>query len=368
MASEDLSRYSPRRTMMTRILAVSSMFAMLQSLSMIAAEAMTNQPGLLKSELIYEAAPFPQCHASTIIESGGELLAAWFGGTEESHMDVEIWLSRHSEGKWTAPVSVANGITGAKRFPTWNPVLFQPQSGLLMLFYKVGPSPKQWWGMQIVSKDEGRTWSKPKRLPEGILGPIKNKPVQLANGDIISGSSTEHAGWRVHFERSGNSADAWQLVGPVNDGKEFAAIQPAILLHGENKLQALSRSRQGRIVETWSNDAGRTWNEMTATTLPNPNSGLDAVTLKDGRHLLVYNHVTRGRSPLNVALSKDGKTWNAALVLESQPGEYSYPAVIQARDGLVHITYTWKRQRIKHAVVDPAKLRLRAIKEGQWPE
>ena len=106
---------------------------------------------------------------------------------------------------------------------------------------------------------------------------------------------------------------------------------------------------------------------MTGTTLPNPNSGIDAVTLKDGRALVVYNHTTRGRSPLNVAISQDGKVWQAALVLEDQPGEYSYPAVIQNGDGLVHITYTWKRQRIKHAVVDPRKLPLRPIHNGQWP-
>ena len=95
---------------------------------------------------------------------------------------------------------------------------------------------------------------------------------------------------------------------------------------------------------------------MTLAALPNPNSGIDAVTLRDGRQLIVYNHANRGRSPLNVALSLDGKTWQAALVLESEPGEYSYPAVIQSADGLVHITYTWKRQRIKHVIVDPSAL------------
>jgi alpha-L-rhamnosidase len=95
---------------------------------------------------------------------------------------------------------------------------------------------------------------------------------------------------------------------------------------------------------------------MKATTLPNPNSGIDAVSLRDGRALLVYNHTERSRSPLNVAVSTDGKAWKAALTLEEQPGEYSYPAVIQTSDGLVHVTYTWKRERIKHVVIDPRKL------------
>ncbi len=114
---------------------------------------------------------------------------------------------------------------------------------------------------------------------------------------------------------------------------------------------------------------------MTLGTLPNNNSGTDAVTLRDGRHLIVYNHIggTPGewggkRTPLNVAASKDAKTWEAALVLERDPGEYSYPAVIQTRDGLVHITYTWKRQKVKHVVVDPAKLTLQPVVDGQWPQ
>ena len=88
----------------------------------------------------------------------------------------------------------------------------------------------------------------------------------------------------------------------------------------------------------------------------------------DGRALVVYNHTSRGRSPLNMAVSSDGKTWKAALVLEDQPGEYSYPAVIQTADGLVHVTYTWKRQRIKHVVIDPRKLVLRDMAGGRWPE
>ena len=95
---------------------------------------------------------------------------------------------------------------------------------------------------------------------------------------------------------------------------------------------------------------------MVLTALPNPNSGIDAVTLQDGRHLLVYNPVAKGRTPLAVALSKDGQTWRDVLTLETAPGEYSYPAVIQARNGLVHVTYTWKRLKVKHVVVDPGQL------------
>jgi predicted neuraminidase len=203
------------------------------------------------------------------------------------------------------------------------------------------------------------------------LGPIKNKPVALAGGDVLSPSSTEHDGWRVHFERSTDGGSTWQVSPPVNDGKEIRAIQPSILDHGNGRLQAVGRTRYSGIFQVWSNDNGRTWGEMTLTGLPNPSAGTDAVTLDDGRHLLVYNHNPnyKGRSPLNVAVSADGQDWSAALVLEDSPGEeFSYPAVIQTSDGLVHVTYTWHRKRIKHVVIDPSKFELAPIVDGKWPK
>ena len=124
-----------------------------------------------------------------------------------------------------------------------------------------------------------------------------------------------------------------------------------------------------------SKDLGLNWDKMQASSLPNPNSGIDAVTLIDSRHLLVYNHVQgevgswTDRSPLNVAVSTNGVLWQAAIELENLPkDEYSYPAIIQTRDGLVHITYTWNRKKIKHVVVDPKKIIPMAYKEGKWPK
>lgn len=325
------------------------------------------QPGLLKSEFIFESAPFPQCHASTIAETHDGLIAAWFGGTRERNPDVGIWLSRQVSGKWTSPIEVANGVVSPDhRYPCWNPVLFQPQNGPLLLFYKVGPSPGSWWGMLMTSSDGGKIWSQPRRLPPGILGPIKNKPVQLSNGDLLCPSSSEDHGWKVHFERTMDLGQTWEITGPLI-GEGIAAIQPTILSHANGRLEALGRTRQDRIFQVLSEDQGRTWSKMTLTSLPNPNSGIDAVTLKDGRFLLVYNHATKGRSPLNVAVSTNGTDWQADLVLESATGEYSYPAVIQTRDGRVHITYTWQRQRVKHVVLAPEQLELHAMEDGKWP-
>jgi predicted neuraminidase len=236
-----------------------------------------------------------------------------------------------------------------------------------MLFYKVGPSPSKWWGMLMTSGDDGRTWSSPRRLGEGpigsLFGPVKNKPIQLPDGAILCPSSTESNGWRVHFEVTRDLSKTWEVIGPINDGKEFGAIQPTLLVHPGGRLQALCRSQQNVITQAWSDDNGRTWSPMTATALPNPSSGIDAVSLADGRHLLVYNHTTRNRpfpaarQMLNVALSSDGREWQPALILECAEGQYSYPAVIQTSDGLVHITYTFNRETIKHVVLDPSRIK-----------
>ncbi len=336
---------------------------------------LADQPAVKLVEFIYETAPFPSCHASTIEENrNGQMVAAWFGGTDEKNPDVGIWFSTQENNKWSTPKELANGIQFLKtdgtpfRHPCWNPVLFQPQQGPLMLFYKVGPTPSSWWGMLMTSDDGGKTWTTPHRLPDQIDGPVKNKPIQLPSGEILCGSSTEHDGWRVHFESTKDLGKTWTRIGPANDGKEFSAIQPSILKLGGENLLAVGRTRQGKVFQIASPDFGKTWGKMEASSLPNPSSGTDAVTLKDGRHLIVYNHTPKGRSPLNIAVSKDGKTWQAALVLEDQPGEYSYPAMIQTKDGLVHVTYTWKREKIRHVVIDPNLLQPKDMIEGKWPQ
>jgi len=315
---------------------------------------------LLKSEFLYENAPFPSCHASTLVEtSKGELLAAWFGGTAESAPDVVIYLSRLEQGKWSAPARVADGVQPSGHpYPCYNPVLFEPKPGLLLLFYKVGTGPSHWWGMMIASTDGGRRWTKPERLPDGILGPIKNKPLLLPGLEMLCPSSTENEGcWRVHFERTRDFGRTWQATEPINDGRQIGAIQPSLLVFPDGRLRAIGRTQQGRLFAADSSDRGRTWGTMRLLDVPNPNSGTDAVTLRDGRFLLVYNNTPHGRTPLNVALSTDGEHWNPVLALEEGEGEYSYPAVIQTRDGRVHITYTWRRQRIRHAVLNLPRCR-----------
>jgi len=335
------------------------------------------ESAFISGELIYplDDKPTPQCHSSSIIETPSGIVVTFFAGAHEKNPDVVISLSRLVDGIWTRPIEVANGIQNETlRYPTWNPVLFKPENGPLMLFYKIGPDPRTWWGMLKTSNDDGKSWSKPSKLGSNdkighLLGPIKNKPIQLRDGTIICPSSTEYKSadddkWMVHFEITKDLGRTWEVIGPINKGDEFDAIQPSILIYPDNKMQVLCRTRQDVITESWSEDNGKTWSKMTSTSLPNPNSGIDAVTLKDGRQLLIYNHTTKmgeepnNRNMLNLAISENGYNWKPIMTLETTPAKagYSYPAIIQTSDGLVHITYTYLRQSIKHVVIDPDKL------------
>jgi len=353
------------------------------SISSNPAEAASRQmarPGLVLEEYVFIKGPTRDCHSSTLLElENGDLLCTWFGGTREGHADVNIWLARKSKGgQWQAPVSVADG-DGKTLF---NPVLVQLKGGDIQIYF-VSPGIND--GKVITSSDNGHTWSKPKELPKGFVGPIVNKPVYMDDGTIIAGGSLQGGpGWRIHVERSTDNGKTWTKVGPISDpvNTKYKIIQPTILVHSQKRLQILARTgdshMDAKIAQTWSDDGGLTWSPVTDATLPNNSSAIDAVTLDDGRHLLVYNHSTRedpiggrkGRGILTVAVTQDGINWEAAAVLEYRTGsvQYSYPSVIQTRDGLVHVSYSWHRRRIKHVVIDPKKLETYPIVDGQWPK
>ncbi|MBO9674693.1 MAG: exo-alpha-sialidase [Sphingobacteriaceae bacterium] len=313
---------------------------------------------IIQSAFIFEKVPFEACHASTLVDMGkGKIMAAWFGGKHEGSNDVVIWSSIKTGTQWSKPVEIANGIINdTSRLACWNPVLFKTKSGTLFLHYKVGLNPRTWWAEYKTSVNNGKTWSEARKLPKDFLGPIKNKPIQLANGNILYPSSTESPDektWHIHIEKSDAKARNWKKININCD--TFGVIQPSILSYPKERLQLLCRSRQNVIVESWSEDMGETWSELKPTQLPNPNSGSDAVTLKDGRQLLIYNPLTagknwwEGRSVLKLAISADGKNWKDIYTLEDHSeGEYSYPAIIQSDDGLIHLSYTSLRKKIKY--------------------
>jgi len=320
---------------------------------------------IIKSEFIFEKAPFLQCHASTLIElENGKIMASWFGGTHERNNDVSIYVSVTDKVTWTRPKLTSDGVENdTLRYPTWNPVLFKNSIGTIFLFYKVGRSPSTWWGMYKTSTNEGLSWSNKTRLPDGILGPIKNKAIQLEDGRIISPSSIETnkgAIWKSHIEISEDNGYTWRKTLIPSD-EDIKLIQPSLIRLPGGDLKAILRSNQNVLMESISKDNGESWSKAVPSSLKNPNSGADALTLANGDFLIVYNPTlsgndwSDGRHKLNLAYSTDGTNWTPILRLEDEnEGEFSYPAIIQDKKGAIHISYTYNREKIKYV-----KLRLR---------
>lgn len=331
-------------------------------------------------------APGRDNHASSLVElKGGDVLAAWFAGSKEGAPDVAIYGARLHAGTWSAPKELAR----ADKVACWNPVLFRTKDGRLWLYYKYGTKPATWAGARKGSDDEGKTWSAEERLPEGILGPIKDKPLVLADGTIVSGSSVENGEWAAWVERSADNGKTWTKFGPITlpDAEDVAdegalkasaqvdsagegnegvhtklyppskttvgIIQPAVVWLGGHHLRFYARghTRAARIAVADSMDDGRTWTQARLIGLPNPNSGIDAVRMKDGRIVLIFNNSYNTRTPLNLAVSRDGEHFTVFKTLEDGPGQYSYPAIVQAANGDLLMTYSWRRETIKYVRV-----------------
>lgn len=310
-----------------------------------------------KEYIFEEDRPFLSCHASTLeLLPGGTVIASWFGGTREKAPDVAIWVSRREEGGWTEPIKVAD----EENRPHWNPVLFRRQDGTLFLYYKVGESIEHWETKVLRSVDDGRTWSAPAELVEGDRGgrgPVKNKPITLADGTIAAPASLEHPDWDAFVDLSFDGGDTWTRSAAVPldrsrlTGKGI--IQPTLWESAPGKVHMLTRSMEGAIYRSDSEDGGRTWCPAYPTELPNNNSGLDLAKLDNGVLALVYNPTRpepgkkKGpRSPLVLRLSMDnGLTWDNELLLDEGEKQYSYPAVIASGSDL-YISYTWRRERI----------------------
>jgi predicted neuraminidase len=319
-------------------------------------------------EFIYQTAPFPSAHASTLVElPDGRVMAAWFGGKAEGAPDVAIWSSIRSggpHGVWSPPVEIAR----AEGVPCWNPVLFYA-GDRLWLYYKFGPGPSSWTGARRFSLDNGHTWSAPKVLSAGILGPIRTKPLVLDHNTIVSGTSVEsYHDWAAWIERSIDGGLTWRKIGPVenpaaappsssqpftDNAKIRGLIQPTVLSLGGGHLRLYARATQniGYVSVSDSFDGGLTWSRARVLDVLNPNSGIDIVRLHDGRFVLIYNDSARERTPLALAVSTDGEHFRRFATLEDGPGEYSYPAIIQAADGDLEMTYTWQRKRIRYATL-----------------
>ena len=324
----------------------------------------TGSSAVLVDEFLYKEASFPQCHSASIAETTkGDLVACYFGGTHERHPDVCIWVSRKPKGakEWTAPQMVADGVFRPDyREACWNPVVYQVPNGELRIYFKIGVNVAGWKGWMIRSKDGGKTWSKREPLPDDLYGPIKNKPI-LNKGRLISPTSDERHGWKCYFEYSDDMGKTWKRTDFVEADSGLLAIQPSILVLPDGRLEALCRTRSRHIGVTFSSDNGETWSKLQLIDVPNNNSGLDAVNLKDGRYALICNDwpiepdkQKGARTPLSVLLSDDGMNWKHWVTLEESPiNQYSYPSIIQTSDGKLHAVYTWRRLRVKHVELQP---------------
>lgn len=299
-------------------------------------------------------------HAATLLEYlPNEIMTAWFGGSYEGAKDVGIYASKLKEGIWTSTQLVVKPtIIKGDTLPCWNPVLFKSEeTKKLYLFYKVGKNPREWFGAMISSVDNGSSWSMPKYLPEGFLGPIRNKAIEINPGIILCGSSTESVNnnqWRAHIEIYNENTDSWSKIAIPNDNG-YDIIQPTILRHSRNKLQLLLRSKHNKLVTSWSYDNGTTWTNAELIDVVNSNSGIDALGLSPKSFLLVNNPLPQGkdwyygRNILDVEYSADGLKWEKLFDLENEKeGEFSYPAIIQTKDKKVHVVYTHNRKYIKY--------------------
>ncbi|MDE3105466.1 MAG: exo-alpha-sialidase [Acidobacteriota bacterium] len=354
----------------------------LRSVALALACGVMLQRGLAESEFIFPPGPQSQRdhHASTVVElKNGDVLSAWFAGSKEGAPDVAIWSARLSHGVWSAPMVVAQ----KQGVACWNPVLFHTHDGRLWLYYKFGTHPSTWVGARRWSDDEGRTWSAEQLLPEGILGPIRAKPLLLPGSVVLSGSSVERAGeWRAWIERSTDDGRSFNKIGPItvpdaldvpDDGARAAAerdrtaddgatkhyppaastigiIQPVLVALGPHhiRLYARSHTRAARIAVADSEDDGQSWTQAHYLDLPNPNSGIDALRLADGRVVLLFNNSYDTRTPLVLAVSRDGEHFHIFATVEDGPGQYSYPALVQAQNGDLLMTYTYRRETIKY--------------------
>ena len=310
-----------------------------------------------KEYVIDESCPTPACHASTVLPlENGDVLAAWFGGSAEGKDDVDIFVARRVGALWYAPLRISAGDD-----PHWNPVLFRGMGGRVVLVFKVGRTIAQWQTYFCASADGGRTWTTPAQLVPGDVsggrGPVKNKPLRLADGTLLAPASSEQGAWLAFVDVSRDDGVTWTrtpfIPAPrLKSGRQIAMIQPTLWASAPDRVHMLLRTNKGRVYRSDSADAGRNWCEAYPTTLRNPNSGLDLAKLPDGRLFLAHNPCGRSwgeRTPLLLSVSEDnGETWREVLTLERRriPGEeFSYPAVVS--DGyMLHITYTYKRHKI----------------------
>lgn len=309
------------------------------------------------SELIFERiAGAPAHHCSTITEApNGDLLCVWYGGSYESADDQTLFLSRRERGqrRWTTPRRLLSDLS----MPPGNAVIFVDGHNRLQIVWCRMEATRpirrgSGWGQcrlfARTSNDDGESWSEDRMLlsdddaaaNDGVYGVPRNPPITLTNGNMVLPLEGDGGGL---FLLSSDGGETWTRGGTAADGS-----QPTLAERPDGSLLTLMRNRPKTTVAT-SVDGGLTWSATESTELANPGSGISMVQLANRHLVLVFNNSPVERTPLSIVRSTDeGRTWEPPLNLESNPGEYSYPCIIQSADGQMHLTYTFRRYSIKH--------------------
>lgn len=313
----------------------------------------------------------PSAHAATLAElPDGRIAAAWFAGTREGAADVAIWFSLREPAGWTAPRAIVTRLgtmadTRAHIRKLGNPVLFADGGRLHLWFVSAGIGG--WAGSAInhaVSDNGGANWSPAVKLatsPFWNLGTLaRAAPLPLADGGwglpVYHELIAKHGEW-LRLDRHG------QVIEKIRLPADGAQLQPAAAAFDASRALALLRDAgpgPGRVRAAATNDAGHTWQALAPLPVGNPNSSVALARLPSGRLLLAGNPAA-GRHILELHLSADeGKTWRKVREVESivpdGKTEFSYPALHVARDGRIHLAWTWKRQGIRHAAFSEAAL------------
>lgn len=334
--------------------------------------AAVSASGLLQSNVASEGANTAFNYSPTLVQTTEGLLVAWIGSSRAGSPDASVYLTRNLGGVWSQPEKVASTTHPETQVQSAceRPVLFKPANDPLMLFYQSKDTRNRPRAFYSISSDKGRAWIRPKLLPKSYSGPARVKPIELSDGTLLCGGDSHAAGWTVHVERGSAFRDTfgWSRTRDLTYARMHNASEPVLLNHGGGHIQALCRTNRGYLLEGWSDDNGESWDRFERTALPNPDSGLDVVKWGPQDFVMVYQHSNRERGILNLARTKDGKSWSAAAVLENRPGTtFSDPAMVKGADGNLHLVYCEDKKWIKYVVVDPSQLASVPMVGGNWP-
>ena len=236
----------------------------------------TNVISSLREEIFPVDEVTENCHASTVLPlEDGTVVAAWFGGTKEGNDDVKIYVSIRENGEWAKPYPIH---VDGKELPHWNPVLHLRKDNSICLYFKYGKPISDWRTYSCVSRDGGKTFTKPEELTpgekDGARGPVKNKQIRLSNGTVLAPASKEpkHSAWKCFTDISEDDGRTYKhskfVPGVKKNGKHVKMIQPT-LWEDKNGVHMLIRSNAGKIYKSDSTDFGLTWCKAYETPYPN---------------------------------------------------------------------------------------------------